>query len=274
MRIGDDGLVQVDFIEMNADARVVIEVAAIDDQVAGSLGDMHGRADVPDQHTRQCRLHDADNANAVGFRVIAFNLDAIYCRHAFVLPFLGAKPAGISGAGMCAFQEQCRSGTGHDDLRHSAQAADRGAAAFLQINQQRLRDAIRPARKLDQTLAIVESVLNRLGVIHHTIACSAEIEHVCHGMSFQWSLRARIDITACYVPPHPVRDRLLPPRGKKEVPPTVPDRVFHLPMATQRDGTSGFSWLSNRSCPQAATREGMQTPLPLACESTAECQFV
>src|SRR5439155_18316605 len=100
------GLVQVDAVEENADAGVVIDVAIGDIHVASAISQVNGVPALADEEGFERRLHDDVDADAVSLGMSAFNLQVADRGHPLPLPDAVLEMLGKSGTAMRADQVQ------------------------------------------------------------------------------------------------------------------------------------------------------------------------
>ena len=98
--VGDDCLVQVDPVQVNADPRVVVQMAVTHDDIAGSVRDVNCGSNFANQNACDRGLHDTDYLNPIGGRVAPFNFDVAEHWHAFSLPLFGAEAKRVGGLRM------------------------------------------------------------------------------------------------------------------------------------------------------------------------------
>src|SRR5206468_658306 len=83
---GDINLMQIHLIHEDADAPVLIDMRLGDDHIAIPRCEMNAVITLADQHSGNREFHGPGGFDAVGFLVIADDLDAIHHRHPLLLP--------------------------------------------------------------------------------------------------------------------------------------------------------------------------------------------
>lgn len=177
----DVGLMQIDLVEPDADAGVVIDVAVADQDVAAASREMDGVADLANENAGQCRLHDAIEADAVGFGVLPFNFELAESGQAFGLPDFGLEAVGIGGAFVMAEEFEEGPCPVHDELSGAAGPVDGKTPGPGEVEGDGTGDAIFAARELEKAIAaVVQSVLDGGGIVGQTIAHGSEVSDVRH----------------------------------------------------------------------------------------------
>ena len=184
MIVGDDCLVQVDPVQVNADPRVVVQMAVTHDDIAGSVRDVNCGSNFANQNACDRGLHDTDYLNPIGGRVATFDFDIADHWHAFSLPLFGSEAKRVGRLRMSRQQPERRAGAGHDDFGGSSRTVDRRAAALIQLQHNGAFDEIVARWELNQPARFINCVLNGLGVISHAVASGTEIAYVCHLLAF------------------------------------------------------------------------------------------
>jgi len=181
---------QVDRVEKDADAAVVVNVAIGNQHVAIAIGEMNAVSALANEHLMKRWLHDAFDADAVGLGVLADDLDAGDDRHAFAAPLVVHEVRRIGGAAMRADEVERGAGAAHQNSRGPIGAVDRQPAVHLKGNLNRTRDEIIAAREVQRAVAFLDGVLDGLGVVGFAVAASAEIANAGHGSPFLEMIRA------------------------------------------------------------------------------------
>ena len=112
---GDVDLVQIQAIEKNTSAAIVIDVAIHDEHVAIAFDEMNPMPGISNHDAIDDGLHGFGEFDAVGFGMNSFDGDLANLGHAFVFPYSGFYGAGIAGASVIADEAKGGAGAVHDD---------------------------------------------------------------------------------------------------------------------------------------------------------------
>ena len=124
MRRADDRLVQIDAIQINPDAKVVIDVTMADQDVAGATGNANPMTKLAQQDTGNDGLHNAFNLHTVGVGMLANDLQLADHRHTFMSPLGVTERCWIGGCLVRADKRKCRSLALHQDAAGSTFTSD------------------------------------------------------------------------------------------------------------------------------------------------------
>ena len=176
----DDGLVQVASIEEQADFVVVVQVRVGKHEVAIAFYKMHADPASSNKHLRDHALHCFAEFNADGIRMIADNFDAVDRGKPLFVPRVRLHGARRRGSSMIADYTNRRSGSGHYDSGRSSFATHGSESRLRQIEDQRLRDPIRPFIQSNHTVARINCMLQRFCVICDAVADRTEPKNIGH----------------------------------------------------------------------------------------------
>lgn len=112
---GDVDLMQIQAIEKNTSAAIMIDVAIHDEHVAIASDEMNPMPGISNHDAIDDGLHGFGELDAVGFGMNSFDGDLANLGHAFVFPYSGFYGAGIAGASVIADEAKGGAGAVHDD---------------------------------------------------------------------------------------------------------------------------------------------------------------
>jgi hypothetical protein len=115
MTVGNDCLMQIHFIEIDADMRIVIDVAVVDYQVTIALHQLDPDFAAADQQVSKYGLHGFFEPHTDRFRMTAADFKAGDNRHTLVLPDFVTNTAGVAGTPVSADEMERRTRPRHDN---------------------------------------------------------------------------------------------------------------------------------------------------------------
>jgi hypothetical protein len=121
---GDVDLVQIDLVEVNSHAGVMIDVAVADQNISIALSEMNAVPTAPNYHSLKDRLHRLNQFDTVSFRMSAF--DFYVLNRGQTLIGIDIPPHGTRTAGSAVRTDQTnrRAGSRHQNPRCPASAGD------------------------------------------------------------------------------------------------------------------------------------------------------
>ena len=177
---GDVDLMKVQAIEKNTSAAIMIDMAIHDEHVAVAFDEMNSMIGISNHDAIDDGLHGFGELDAVGFGMNSFDGDLANLGHAFVFPYSGFYGAGIAGASVIADEAKGGAGTVHHDSGGSQRACDSIRACFGQGNFKRLSDAVASLWENEESVSVLDGVIDGLGVISFSIACRTKVFDVAH----------------------------------------------------------------------------------------------
>ena len=113
--VGNDCLMQIHFIEIYTDVRIVIDMAVVDYQVAIALHQLDPDFAAADQQVSKYGLHGSLKAQANRFRISAVDFKAGDNRHTLVPPDFVTNTAGVARTSVSADEMKRRPRPRHDN---------------------------------------------------------------------------------------------------------------------------------------------------------------
>ena len=171
----DVRLVQIDVVVEDAAAAVLVDVAGVDEHVAIALDEVNAVAALADVDAAERELHRAAGLDAVGLGVLADNREAFDDGHPLAVPDLRLDGVRRGRAAVRADEADRRAGPGHDEPGRAV-GDERREADLVEIDDQRLGDAVGAGRKADRAGFGVDQRLNGGRVVGDAVALGAEVE--------------------------------------------------------------------------------------------------
>jgi len=159
----------------------VIDVAVADEDIARTIGNVDGVADLTDEDASDGGLHNSFQANAVCLGMFTGDFEIADQGHALALPDDFGEVFGSSAFAMRAEEGEGRAATCHDDFGVGAESLQGDATGFGKIDLNCARDAIIAGGKFDEAVAVFESVLDGIGIVELAVAGSTKIANATHG---------------------------------------------------------------------------------------------
>src|SRR5690606_8827290 len=114
------------------------------------------------------------------FGMSAFNIDVLDRRQSLIRIDIAFDGRGVAGPTVRTDETEGRTGSRHQNASGAAAAIDAHGSDFGERNLNRLRNPIRPGRKVQHTVAVLKSVPDGIGVIGRTVSGCSKTSYVAH----------------------------------------------------------------------------------------------
>ena len=179
----DDHLVDVRRLEKNADAAAIVDVRAINQDIAAPSREVQAVPHLAYQHTTYSRHHGVAELDTIRFGMRADDLESVQRRHALTIPGDRLHRLRIGRALVVRpHQPESRAGARHDHRRAAALADQSKRADLRELDLDGAREPVASARKFHRAvLSAAHRRLDRRRVVGDAVTLGAKVPHAGPG---------------------------------------------------------------------------------------------
>jgi hypothetical protein len=132
------------------------------------------------EHAGDRGLEETLEADTVGLRMRAGDLDRPHRRHPLAIPDVGRDALRVGRALVAADDRDRGARPGHHEACRAAAAVDPGPARACEVDRERARDEVFAPGKDEEPVTVGQRVLDRRRVVGDAITDGPEVAKLCH----------------------------------------------------------------------------------------------